>query len=150
MGEGVLYETLNIASLWRIPFFLVCEDNEWSQSTPRRLNMAGDIVPRISSFGIPVTELDSTDVLEIHETAGEEIRRLRTEGGPRALVIRTYRLCHHSKSDDSRPVHEVDRRREIEPLRVLGPNVETTVREAIESEIERALSQVVERARTLP
>jgi TPP-dependent pyruvate/acetoin dehydrogenase alpha subunit len=150
MGEGVIYETLNIASLWRIPFFLVCEDNEWSQSTPRRLNMAGDIVPRISSFGIPVTELDSTDVLEIHERAGEEIHRLRSEGGPRALVIRTYRLCHHSKSDDSRPVDEVDRRREIEPLRIHGPNLEITVREAIESEVELALSQVVERARILP
>ena len=150
MGEGVLYETLNIASLWRIPFFLVCEDNEWSQSTPRRLNMAGDIVPRIASFGIPVTEIDSTDVLEIHETAGDIIHRIRTEGGPRALVIRTYRLCHHSKSDDSRPVDEVERRREIEPLRIFGPNLDSTVREGIEGEIDLALSQVVERARTLP
>ncbi len=150
MGEGVLYETLNIASLWRIPFLLVCEDNEWSQSTPRRLNMAGDIVPRIASFGIPVTEIDSTDVLEIHEAAGGVIHRLRTEGGPRALVIRTYRLCHHSKSDDSRPLEEVDRRREIEPLRILGPNLDTAVREAIEGEVDLALSQVVERARALP
>ena len=150
MGEGVLYETLNLASLWQIPLFLVCEDNEWSQSTPRRLNMAGGIVSRISAFDIPVAELDTTNVLEIHEAAGEEIDRVRSGGGPRALVIRTYRLCHHSKSDDHRPVEEVDFRREREPLRIMAPLLEGRTREGIEKEVDLALAQVVEEARRLP
>jgi len=150
MGEGVVYETLNLASLWRIPLFLVCEDNEWSQSTPRRLNMAGGIVPRISAFDIPVVELDTTNVLEIHETAGKEIDCIRAEGGPRALVIRTYRLCHHSKSDDHRPVEEVEFRRGSEPLRVLAPYLAGGTREEVEREVDSALAHVVEEARSLP
>src|SRR5688500_6439347 len=90
MGEGVVYETLNLASLWQIPLFLVCEDNEWSQSTPSHLNMAGGIEPRIAAFGIPVVELETTNVLEIHEVAGEEIDRIRAGDGPRKVLILSY------------------------------------------------------------
>lgn len=150
MGEGVVYETLNLASLWQIPLFLVCEDNGWSQSTPSHLNMAGGIEPRIAAFGIPVVELETTDVLEIHEVAGEEIDRIRAGEGPRALVIRTYRLCHHSKSDDNRPTEEVELRRASEPLRIFAPFLEEPARAEVEREVDLSLRQVVEEARRLP
>jgi TPP-dependent pyruvate/acetoin dehydrogenase alpha subunit len=150
MGEGVVYETLNLASLWKIPLFLVCEDNGWSQSTPSHLNMAGGIEPRIAAFGIPVVELETTNVLEIHEVAGEEIDRIRAGEGPRALVIRTYRLCHHSKSDDNRPTEEVELRRASEPLRIFAPFLEEPARAEVEREVDLSLRQVVEEARRLP
>src|SRR3954453_10965984 len=103
LGEGAVYETLNIAALWNLPLVVVLEDNEWAQSTPSSANLAGDIRERFSAFGLPVWELDSTDVEEIGTAAGEAVGHARRAGGPAALVVHTYRLCHHSKNDDNRP-----------------------------------------------
>src|SRR3954467_604522 len=71
LGEGAVYETLNIAALWNLPLVVVLEDNEWAQSTPSSANLAGDVRERFSAFGLPVWELDSTDVEEIGTAAGE-------------------------------------------------------------------------------
>jgi len=144
LGEGVVYETLNIASLWRLPLFVVCEDNAWSQSTPKRLNMAGGLRERFEAFGIPTREIDTTDVLEIDHTAGEEIAAVRHAGSPRALVIQTYRLCHHSKSDDNRPLAEVESRWLLDPLRVHGVRLDGQRRGEIESEVRQGIGSLVE------
>jgi len=109
-GEGVIYETFNISSLWKLPILFVVENNLWSQSTPIRLNFAGNMSDRFAAFGIPVREIASTDVLEIDQVAREEIDVLRDEQSPRALIIQTYRLCHHSKNDDNRPADGTRRR----------------------------------------
>src|SRR6516164_4765319 len=65
LGEGATYETLNLASLWKLPLVVVLEDNEWAQSTPVGANLAGSMSDRFAAFGIPVFEIDSTDVEEI-------------------------------------------------------------------------------------
>ena len=149
LGEGVVYETLNIARLWRLPLFVVVEDNAWSQSTPKRINMAGSIAGRFQAFDWPVREIESTDIHEISQVAQQEIQTLRQEGGPRALIINTYRLCHHSKSDDGRPQDEVQARVANEPLRVHGPRVSKEARAAIESEVQQALQENEDRVRAL-
>lgn len=146
-GEGVIYETFNISSLWKLPILFVVENNLWSQSTPIRLNFAGNMSDRFAAFGIPVREIVSTDVLEIDQVAREEIDVLRDEQSPRALIIQTYRLCHHSKNDDSRPADEIEEHRKKEPLKLLGPKLSS--RDAIEKEVEDALDEVIETARQL-
>ena len=148
-GEGIIYETLNVASLWGLPLLVVVENNQWSQSTPINLNMAGEIAPRFQAFDIPVREVDSTDVLEIEAAAKEEIRLTRESCTPRALLIHTYRLCHHSKSDDSRPEEEINARWEIEPLIIHGPRLDEATRNAIEREVEHELRETVEHARRI-
>jgi TPP-dependent pyruvate/acetoin dehydrogenase alpha subunit len=142
LGEGVVYETFNIAALWRLPILFVLEDNGWSQSTPAALNRSGDVVSRFKAFEIPVERLESTDVVEIHRLAGGMIDAMRSEGGPAALVIDTYRLCHHSKSDDNRPEDEVLSRWEFEPLRVQATRLEDDDRLRVEREVEAALNEV--------
>lgn len=142
LGEGVVYETLNIASLWQLPLFIICEDNAWSQSTPKRLNLAGNPRERFQAFCIPTREIDTTDVLEIEQIAGEELAAARREGGPRALVIHTYRLCHHSKSDDDRPPEEVASRWRLDPLRVHGVRLDPDRRARIEEEVRNGLEEV--------
>ncbi len=142
LGEGVVYETLNLARLWRLPLWLVVEDNGWSQSTPKSLNMAGRVKDRFAAFDWPVVEIESTDVEEISATAETEIAKLREDGGPRALVIDTYRLCHHSKNDDARPKDEVAARWAFEPLKVHGERLDPTLREAIDGQVEEALRAV--------
>jgi acetoin:2,6-dichlorophenolindophenol oxidoreductase subunit alpha len=146
LGEGVVYETLNIASLWRLPMLIVCEDNAWAQSTPKAHNLAGGLAERFTAFGIPVCELDTTDVAEIHRAAADEVSATRSNG-PRCLAIHTYRLCHHSKNDDNRPNEEVERRWALDPLVVHGDRLEIAVRERIEREVADAIGRVVDEAR---
>jgi TPP-dependent pyruvate/acetoin dehydrogenase alpha subunit len=147
LGEGVVYETLNMAALWRLPLLVVCEDNGWAQSTPVSANLAGDMSARFKAFGIPVRELDTTDVLEIADAAGDEFAALRANGGPRVLLLHTYRLCHHSKNDDNRPEAEVAARWLVEPLVVHGKRLTDEERARIDAEVETALAEVVAKAR---
>jgi len=149
LGEGAVYESLNIASLWELPLVVVLEDNEWSQSTPSSVNLAGSMPERFSAFGLPVWEVDSTDVEEIAETAGHAIEHARAVSGPVAIVIHTYRLCHHSKNDDNRPAGEVAARWALDPLEIHGRRLDSTVRTSIDEEVEAGIADVVEKALAL-
>jgi acetoin:2,6-dichlorophenolindophenol oxidoreductase subunit alpha len=149
-GEGVVYETLNMAALWELPLLVVVENNAWSQSTPIATNFAGDMAARFEAFGIPTTRLESTDVLEIDAEAERQIASVRESRTPRAFIIDTYRLCHHSKSDDNRPADEIEGRWPFEPLTVHGARLEAGERERIDGEVKQALSEVVEEAKALP
>ncbi len=143
LGEGLVYESLNLASLWNLPLLVVVEDNGWSQSTPSRLNLAGSIRGRFEAFGIQVEEVDSTDVLEIEAAAAPAVRYVREHRAPCALVIHTYRLCHHSKNDDNRPVEEVEARWALDPLRVHGPRLGDEARSRIEFEVSAEIDGLV-------
>lgn len=149
LAEGIVYETLNLASLWQLPLLIVLEDNGWSQSTPKHLNFAGDTRARFEAFGIPVTSVDTTDVLELSGAAAEAIGDCRSRRGPGALVIGTYRLCHHSKNDDSRPVEEVAAAWEREPLVIHGARLDERTRADVDQAVEAALGDVIEQARAL-
>ena len=150
LGEGVVYETLNMAALWKLPLLVVCEDNRWAQSTPVAANLAGDMAARFAAFGVPVREIDSTDVEELSTAAGEEVAAVRAGDGPRVLLIHTYRLCHHSKSDDERPQDEIDAHWLVEPLVVHGRRLGDADRSRIDEQVETALAEVVATARALP
>ena len=149
LGEGATYETLNLASLWRLPLVVVLEDNEWAQSTPSSANLAGSIRDRFTAFGLPVFEIDSTDVEELDVVAGRGLARARTHQGPVAIVIHTYRLCHHSKNDDNRPADEVAARWEVDPIEIHGHRLGVSARAAIDAEVESALQDVIDRALSL-
>jgi TPP-dependent pyruvate/acetoin dehydrogenase alpha subunit len=149
-GEGILYETLNIASLWKLPLLVVVENNQYAQSTPIAANLAGTITARFESFGIEVRHLDSTDVLEIDRASEVLVQEVRTTRTPRALVIDTYRLCHHSKSDDNRPEDEISARWLREPLSVHAARLPDETRALIDSDVEAAIADVVRTARELP
>lgn len=146
LGEGAVYETLNLAKLWDIPMLVVLEDNGWSQSTPSSVNLAGDMRARFEAFGLPTWEIDTTDVEQIDAAAGEAIGHVRTAQGPAALIIHTYRLCHHSKNDDNRPEAEVAARWALDPVTIHGARLQPECRETIDAEIEAALAEVIERA----
>jgi acetoin:2,6-dichlorophenolindophenol oxidoreductase subunit alpha len=145
LGEGIVYETLNLSALWQLPLLVVLEDNEWAQSTPRSFNLAGEIAPRFEAFGLPVVEVETTDVLEVDVAAEEAVSGCRARRGPGVLVIHTYRLCHHSKNDDNRPVDEVQARWAFDPLVVHGARLTEDERADIDREVEQALEECVGR-----
>jgi TPP-dependent pyruvate/acetoin dehydrogenase alpha subunit len=150
LGEGAVYETLNIAALWRLPLLIVLENNEWAQSTPVSINTAGSMRARFEAFGIPVTETTTTDVTEIDRLAHKEVEAVRESGTTRVLLINTYRLCHHSKSDDHRPEEEVAARWLTEPLVVQRARLSEQDWQRIDAEVEEAIGEVVAKARALP
>ena len=108
LGEGIVYECLNMISLWSLPILIVLENNHIAQTTPTEMAVAGDIPARFEAFGIPTTHLDTYDVTEILPVAGELTRIVRRESRPQALVLETARLGTHSKSDDTRDPKEVE------------------------------------------
>jgi TPP-dependent pyruvate/acetoin dehydrogenase alpha subunit len=136
LGEGVVYESLNIASLWRAPILFVIENNHIAQTTPIELALAGDIPGRFAAFDIPVRELDSSDVQDIAAAADDELDALRSEPGPRALVLHTARFGPHSKGDDTRDAAYVAQlRAERDPLAIQTARLPAKERQAIESEV---------------
>jgi acetoin:2,6-dichlorophenolindophenol oxidoreductase subunit alpha len=143
LGEGLVYETLNLASLWQLPLLIVLEDNGWSQSTPSHVNLAGSMRGRFEAFGIAVEELDSTDVLEISPVAERAINYVREQRAPCALIIHTYRLCHHSKNDDSRPREEVEARWALDPLAIHGGRLAPDTSARIDAEVSAAIEELV-------
>jgi 2-oxoisovalerate dehydrogenase E1 component len=106
LGEGVLYETLNLAALYKVPHLIVCENNFYSQSTSQVNGIAGILVDRPKAFGIKTFEANTWDVASLCDEAKEAIDYVRS-GNPAFLAIRTYRLNPHSKGDDNRDQDEV-------------------------------------------
>ena len=116
LGEGVVYESLNMAALWKLPVVFVVENNRYAQTTPIEQHMAGSLRGRFAAFGIPVLEQDTTDVLVVRSLAQPLIDAARSGAGPQALILHTYRFSAHSKGDDTRDPQEVERYRKNDPL----------------------------------
>jgi 2-oxoisovalerate dehydrogenase E1 component len=107
LGEGVLYETMNIASKWDIPLLIVCENNFYAQSTPQELNLAGDILKRAEAFDIKTFKSDTWDLESLMKNAKMSIDYVRQCKKPCFHLVETYRLNAHSKGDDNRDKNEV-------------------------------------------
>ena len=150
LGEGVTYESLNLASLWTLPVLFVVENNHYAQSTPIELELAGSIPARAEAFGVEVTALNTTDVEEVHEAAGRAVARIRETGAPFFLVLDTYRFSPHSKGDDNRDPAEIEERRKHDPLLVSGARIADDERRQLEEACERRLVEVVEAAEAAP
>ena len=150
LGQGVVYESLNLASLWDLPILFVVENNFYAQSTPSRLNLAGRIADRGAAFGIETAELSTTDVLEINDVAGEIVPTVRAGGRPFFLVLNTYRFSAHSKGDDDRDEAEIETARERDPLLVAGMQLADEERRAIDEACEQRLADVIDAAESSP
>ncbi|MBN2550556.1 MAG: thiamine pyrophosphate-dependent dehydrogenase E1 component subunit alpha [Anaerolineales bacterium] len=151
LGEGVIYEAFNMASLWQLPILYVVENNRIAQTTPVELALAGKIAARFTAFGIPVAELDSSDVQEIQAVAQKLLRQVRQQCEPQTLIIHTCRFGPHSKSDDTRPSTYVERlRQERDPLTILAAHIEPASRQSIEAEVDRQVEQAYQQAQADP
>lgn len=150
LGQGVVYEALNMASLWSVPVLFVVENNFWAQSTPTDKELAGDMVARGRAFGIDAGEIASTDAEALYGHFAPIIDKVRREQRPHFEVVHTYRLCHHSKSDDQRPVEEVAAHEKDDPLRIMRPRLAPERVATLEREAAARVEEVVEWARRQP
>jgi acetoin:2,6-dichlorophenolindophenol oxidoreductase subunit alpha len=146
MGEGAVYESLNLASVFGAPILFVIEDNEIAQTTPKALTVSGSIVARAEPFGVRTFAYDGNDPVEIFNIAREAVDYIRTEARPCWLYLRTERIGPHSKGDDTRPELRLEQARArdpIPPMRRRVANVEeidTFCRTVVERAVEAATS----------
>ena len=146
LGQGVLYESLNIASLWSLPILYIIEDNRYAQTTPISLGVAGSISKRFEAFGIENWELDTTDVLSVKQAADEARAFVRGNMRPAGLILHTYRFAAHSKGDDVREKAEVDSYKEKDPLTIQSKHLNSNEIEQAESEILAIIEDAFTRA----
>ncbi len=139
MGQGSVYEALNMASLWQAPILFVVEDNGIAQTTDKHLGVAGDIGKRAEPFGIRSATLKSTDIRELIDAAREAIDYVRSEGKPFWLHIETTRLMAHSKSDDTRDSSYVAELWKADCLSKVAPSPHE--RTAIDAEIQAYINE---------
>ena len=102
LGQGVLYEAMNMASLWHLPVIYVCEDNLYNEYTHFSETTAGDIAARAAAFNIPVEDIDGQNVSEVNRAAMKAVARARSGGGPTFLICHTYRFHGHHVGDVDR------------------------------------------------
>ena len=147
LGEGVVYEAFNMASLWKVPILFVLENNRIAQTTPIHLAVAGHIATRFSAFGIPSCELESSDVLKIGSSAADLLDEVRHDQSPRALILHSHRFGPHSKGDDTRPPEEITRLyREYDPLAIHSARLDASQRKEIETRVEEEVAEAYRKA----
>ncbi len=108
LGEGIVYETMNLAALWQLPQVIVCENNFYSQSTPQDVAVAGSIAGRAAAFSITTATADTWDLPSFDTALAAAVARARESCQPSFLALTTYRLNPHSKGDDQRDRTEVE------------------------------------------
>jgi pyruvate dehydrogenase E1 component alpha subunit len=102
LGQGVLYEVMNLAALWKLPVIYVCENNLYTEYTHYSETTAGDILARGTAFGVLAESVDGQDVRAVYETAHRLAERARNGEGPAFLVCNTYRYTGHHVGDINR------------------------------------------------
>lgn len=102
LGQGVVYEVMNLAALWKLPVIYVCENNLYTEYTHFSETQAGDLLARGPAFGVPSHSVDGQDVRAVHAVATELIERARRGDGPSFLVCNTYRYSGHHVGDINR------------------------------------------------
>jgi pyruvate dehydrogenase E1 component alpha subunit len=102
LGQGLLYEEMNLASLWKLPVIFVCENNGYNEYTHFSESTAGDVSARAAAFGIANETIDGQNVREVYTTASKLVDRARGGEGPAFLQCITYRYHGHHVGDIAR------------------------------------------------
>lgn len=99
-NQGTFHESLNLASIWKLPVVFVCENNYYGISMSQARHQAiKDIADRSISYGIPGIAIDGNDVFAVYEAVGEAVKRARSGAGPTLIECKTYRQRGHFEGD---------------------------------------------------
>lgn len=140
LGEGNLYETLNLSSVFNLPQLFVLENNLYSQSTPQASAISGEIGKRAEAFNIETFECNTWDIQTLFTISKEAVDYVRDNNKPAFVIIKTYRLNAHSKSDDDRAENEIRYFEERDPLNLISTqekwkNVFSNIKKEIQSHL---------------
>ena len=125
LGQGLLYEVMNMAQLWKLPVIYVCENNGYGEYTHFSETMAGTVLGRAEALGMRAAAVDGQDVVAVNEVAMELVAAARAGEGPALLECHTYRYHGHHVGDINREYYrpkaeEQEWRERRDPLKLFG------------------------------
>lgn len=150
-NNGIFFECLNMAALWKLPVVYVCENNCYGMSVSVcRASAVEDISKKALAFGIPSETVDGQDVLAVREAAGKWIDYARSGKGPSFIVADTYRYYGHSRSDPRvyRTREEEKLWRDRDPIKLFSTKMmeQGILKEAEIKEIEDVVAKEINEA----
>jgi TPP-dependent pyruvate/acetoin dehydrogenase alpha subunit len=99
--QGTMHESMNLASIWKLPVIFVCENNGFAQTTPSHYHCAAeDVADRATGYNMPGFSVDGTDLFAVYEAAGEAIARARRGEGPTLIECKAFRYYGHFQGDN--------------------------------------------------
>jgi pyruvate dehydrogenase E1 component alpha subunit len=159
-NQGQVYETFNMAALWKLPVIFVIENNQYAMGTAqKRSTSSREIYTRGDAFGIKGEAVDGMDVLAVRDAGKKAAAHCRAGKGPYILEIKTYRYRGHSMSDPAkyRTREEVQKMRAqrdpIEAVRTLLVSQKYSTEEEIkiiDKEIKEIINECAEFAKESP
>ena len=159
LNQGQVYETFNMAALWKLPVIFIIENNKYAMGTSVTRAAAGiSLYQRGAAYGIPGAEVDGMDVVAVQEAAEKAVKHCRSGKGPYILEMKTYRYRGHSMSDPAkyRTKDEVNKMRQehdpIDQLRatLLEIGVEEEELKGIDREIKAIVTDAADFAQSSP
>ena len=161
LGQGVLYEEMNIAQLWGLPVIYACENNLYNEYTHFSESTAGEIMARPAAFGMAAESIDGQDVRAVFAAATKYVDRARRGGGPAFLLLNTYRYRGHHVGDVAREYYRAKSEEQQwmmhrDPIalfkdRLLGAQVvEPAALDAVEQQLAAQMDAAVEFAVKAP
>ena len=161
LGQGVLYEVMNLAALYKLPVIYACENNLYTEYTHFSETTAGDILSRGTAFGVHSESVDGQDVRAVHAAAQKLVSCARQGEGPALLVCNTYRYTGHHVGDINREYYrskqeEQEWKTKRDPIKNMGAwlvsqkLVNASELQKIETEVGEEMKAAVEFAIAAP
>jgi pyruvate dehydrogenase E1 component alpha subunit len=154
LGQGLVYEVMNMAALWKLPVIYVCENNLYNEYTSFDEVTAGSIPARAEAFGIPAEEVDGQDALAVYQATARAVERARAGEGPSFIVAATYRYHGHHVGDVDRSSYRSKQEEELwikerDPIQLLAARIGddeavAALRETVELEVADAVAYALE------
>lgn len=124
-AQGILYEAMNMAALWKLPVIYACENNGYSEYTPTAEIAAGSLTARAEAMGMEAFKVDGQDVLAVNALATQLVERARRGEGPFFVELETYRYMGHHVGDINRAYYrpkaeEEDWHANRDPIKLFG------------------------------
>ena len=150
-NQGTFHESINLASVWKLPVIFVCENNLYAMGTRQsRVMNIENIADRAVGYGIPGLVVDGNDVLAVYEATQKAVERARKGEGPTLIECKTYRHKGHSRVDPAkyRPKEEVEKWLAKDPIKRFKEKLlqTNTLTESEIQQIEKEVSDEIEEA----
>ena len=148
-NQGVLHESMNLASVWKLPVIFLCENNLYAESTPVEYALSiENVADRGAAYNMPGLVVDGMDLFAVYEAAGQAVERARSGQGPSLLECKTYRYYGHTVFDNPRTYRTEEEEahwRSRDPLILFRTRVleEGTLKQEELDDIDRTMEQLI-------
>jgi len=154
-AEGEFHESLNIASLWKLPIVFVCENNQYAANNAIGVQHPRvDIAAHAAAYDMPGVVVDGNDVLAVHAATEDAVKRARRGEGPSLLECKTYRWHFHAmraaRPPETRPAEEIASWKAADPIArleqhmvgraLLSPDELRSLRDGVTAALEEAVA----------